>query len=279
MFQHVPAGGGGPGPVPKQGVAAPAQGIVRVPGDGKDVPALLRCPAGRNERAAPLRRPDHHHAVGEGADQAVADGKVPGVGPHAGGIFGDQTAALRRLGKEGRVFPGIDEIRAAAQDPDHRAAGLQSPFGALGVHALCHAGDHQAAAGGDLKAQAAGQRQAVGVGFPGPHEADQGPVLPGEAPLVIEYPGGVPLESEAGGIDRVRPGQHPDARFIAALQHGPGRAQVLVQQALPHRWHDPCPFQGFGVGGIEFRRGAEVPQKLPEPPRPQARPLGEPDPV
>src|SRR5262249_59820683 len=75
----------------------------------------------RDERAAALRRLDHHHAEGEPGDHAIACGEVSGERTRARRKLGDERAVPFDLPREPTVLRRIDDVHARAEDGERAA--------------------------------------------------------------------------------------------------------------------------------------------------------------
>ena len=82
------------GAFPNQPVGRLTHGAVHIAGDRKDIPALRQGKACRNKGAALLLPLHHQRAVRQPGNDAVADGKVIGVGFRSGRKFTDDRAAV-----------------------------------------------------------------------------------------------------------------------------------------------------------------------------------------
>ena len=80
------------GPLLDEAVGANAGGGIDGARHREDLPALVQGIAHRDAGAALQARLHHHHSQSQAADDAVADGKIPGLRRGAQGEFTDQGA-------------------------------------------------------------------------------------------------------------------------------------------------------------------------------------------
>ncbi len=93
LFKYIMSGFHQFSPLAEQGMATACQGIVDGAGDGEDFPSLLRRQPRGDKRTALHGGLHNQGAKTEGADQAIAAGKIFGAGRRAGRKFRDQRAA------------------------------------------------------------------------------------------------------------------------------------------------------------------------------------------
>ena len=129
------------------------------------------------------------------------------------------------------------------------------------INAGSAAGDHQAAAGTDLCADAPGSLQAVAAGLSGSHHANKGPFLPpGKLSPVVQHHRGMGNVFQFFRVRPVAVAQNPDSLFLADTQNLPCLGQILLFQSFL-LLRIQAPGQLFPAAVVQFLRGGEPLQK------------------
>ena len=278
--QHIPAALGQKRALAQKLIAAPAERLAGRPGHCEDVPALVRGPAGRDQRAAALLCLDDHDAVGQGADDAVARREVPGVRRRAGRVFREQAALLRNAQKERTVFLRIDDVHPAAQDAEHRAAAVQRAVRGSRIDAAGHAGDDDGAAAGDLPAETQGRLAAPVIGRAGADQTDAGLLFQiGQPPDAVEHRRRIHGHAQTRGIVRLAEVEDADPALPAAGANLLRAAEVFTGQDFAEPVAKPFAAQRRSVRRVDRLGRTEASEQSFRVHRAETGQLGEPDPM
>ena len=159
------------------------------------------------------------------------------------------------------VGGGVSYVHSAAQYHNGLTFPVQGTVDGCRIDTGSTAGNHQAAAGTDLCADAPGSLQAVAAGLSGSHHANKGPFLPlGKLSPVVQHHRGMGNVFQFFRVRPVAVAQNPDSLFLADTQNLPCLGQILLFQSfLLLRIQSPG--QLFPAAVVQFLRGGEPLQK------------------
>ena len=162
----------------------------------------------------------NQRAAGYAADDAVAAGKVGGIGPRAQGKLADYGAPFGQDSlRQAPVFPGVHRIQSVAQHGNRPAAGIdRGPVGG-GVNPHGQAADHHHAAPGQGGAQVGGNAASV-VGGPPGADHRQGCLIRVRAQDAagVQHRRRIGRLFQATGVLGIVPGKSRDAGFRQSFQ-------------------------------------------------------------
>lgn len=170
-------------------VGAAGVGVGEASREGEDFALVAASECGGDECAAFLGGLDDDGGVAEGGDDTVASGEEAGVDAGAGGVFGDESAAVfEDVFGEGAVLGGIDLVETVTEDGDGGEREFQCGGVCCGVDAVGQSADDGGVVGFQFADDALGvvasllrglagaddSHRSLGVEVGGAHDVEQG---------------------------------------------------------------------------------------------------------
>ena len=218
LLEHVGSSLHQAGAVPEERVTAPMTAAEDAAGHRHHVATLLERTGRRDERAAPIRRLDHHDPSGEPTDDAVPLREVRRQRWGAGRQFGDDRAGVADPLVQPTVFCGIHHVGTAPQHRNGQAARVKSAPVCRGITSAREPADHRDTGGRQIVSEPLSHLRPAGGRGTGPDHRHAWGAERGNLASHPEHDGRLRNLAEARREARIGERDHSDSRCLRATE-------------------------------------------------------------